>query len=982
MKDNKTPAAVITDGQEATAEKNTPPPKEKKKRDISGSLAKLLFGSSGKWVYIPVFLVPVVTMYIVYAFFGVHPYGENSVLVLDLNGQYVYYYEAMRDAFWGDGSLMYDWSRNLSGEMFGIFGYYLASPFMLVICIFPRSAMCGAIETMQLLKVGTAAVTFAFLLRKTSKPKNGALCAFSCCYALMAYMIVQFMDPMWLDGLIYLPLIIWGVHRLVDEGRMAPYIIPLALMFIAHFYIGYMVGIFTGLYFISYCLSKEGRVFAKNIVMTVLRFAMATVIAILCACIVLIPVYNSLKLGKFEFTEPDWSMATQFDFLTFITKLFPMSYDTVYPEGLPVIYCGSIILLLVPLFFMNSKIGMKEKCSKGLLAAFLIICMYIRPIDMVWHGFQMPNWLPFRYSFTFSLLLLWMAYRAYENIDGITSKQIGGVFVSLLAFLFWCERENYEHFQIFDTVTDDAGEPTWRMQGIWFGIIALSVYFALIHLHRKYPKAKPVAIITVMIIAAEMFCNASDTLTKIDKDVAYSTYYSYEPYMSNLRSFVDSIKQEDDEKFYRMESTFHRTVNDPIGTNYYGVSHSSSTMNSPALTLLKQLGYAYGGHYTKYDGSTVMTDALFDIKYVMDKETEKGHNRYVDSRIKIPSQYKLAGQASMTNIIYEKAEGSDDKEEQEVGETFKYYRNPYNLGLGMVSSERILNAQMSDRNPFDNQNQIFNCLIGGNRYTEFFTRLKPINTDRENVAESRLQDGHKKFFKEDASKAESHLDYVIRMDKDSILYMYLPSKYERKCNVWVQDEDEFLVTENEMSFAGEFFEGDNLSILNLGEYKKDQEVRIRITLVDENNEAFWYDELFYTFDEVDFAKAVETIRDNGILDIEEFDDRYVKGTVNCKQNGQYLFTTIPDEDGWTVMVNGKKVDYEVTLDSMITIPLERGENVIEMTFSPNYFKLAVVLSVIGVLMLLGVFLYEYKDGELLDKIINRGEYDYEVNQKK
>ena len=62
-----------------------------------------------------------------------------------------------------------------------------------------------------------------------------------------------------------------------------------------------MVGIFTGFYFISYCLSKEGRVFAKNIVMTVLRFAMATVIAILCACIVLIPVYNSLKLGKFEF---------------------------------------------------------------------------------------------------------------------------------------------------------------------------------------------------------------------------------------------------------------------------------------------------------------------------------------------------------------------------------------------------------------------------------------------------------------------------------------------------------------------------------------------------------------------------------------------------------------------------------------------------------------------------------------------------------
>lgn len=72
------------------------------------------------------------------------------------------------------------------------------------------------------------------------------------------------MDPMWLDGLIYLPLICWGVHRLVDEGKLVPYIVPLALMFIAHFYIGYMVGIFTFFYFCWYCLSREGRILPKS----------------------------------------------------------------------------------------------------------------------------------------------------------------------------------------------------------------------------------------------------------------------------------------------------------------------------------------------------------------------------------------------------------------------------------------------------------------------------------------------------------------------------------------------------------------------------------------------------------------------------------------------------------------------------------------------------------------------------------------------
>ena len=943
--------------------------KKNKNGGFRGLYDRFMDRTEGRRVYALVFLLPVITMYLVYAFFEVHPFGGNSVLVLDLNGQYVYYYEAMRDAFWGDGSLMYDWSRNLSGEMFGIFGYYLASPFMIIVCLMPRTAMCGAIELMQLMKVGTAAVTFAYLLRFTGKPKNGALIAFSTFYSLMAYMIVQFMDPMWLDGLIYLPLIIVGVHKLVDNGKMAPYIIPLSLMFIAHFYIGYMIGFFTFIYFVAYCFSKEGRIFAKGIEFVLLRFIAGTVVAILCSCIVLIPVVSSLRLGKLEFTTPDWSMATQFDFLTFITKLFPMSYDTVYPEGLPMIYCGTAILLLVPLFFMNDKIGMKQKVSKGLVCAVLFISMYIRPVDIVWHGFQVPNWLPFRYSFAFSLMFVWMGYEAFEHSDGITSKQIGGVFTALLAFLFWCERENYEHFQIFDSYTDDAGEVHWKMQGIWFSVIALSIYFVLIHLHRKYKASKPLAVITVMLVCAEMFCNASDTLVKIDKDVAYSTYYSYEPYMSNTREFVQEIKDKDDSLFYRSEATFHRTVNDPIGTDYHGLSHSSSTMNSPALTLLKQLGFAYGGHYTKYDGATLLTDSFFDIKYLMDKEGN--NNRYVDSRIKVPEEYKLAGSSVKTNLVYEKPSPDEDKQEREVEETYLYYENPYALGLGMVSSDRILDAKLSDQNPFENQNQIFNCILGGDTFTQFFTRLTPVNSDRENVNETSLVDGHKKFYKANTAQAESHVDYVVRMDKDSKLYMYLPSKYERKCNIWVQDEDEFQVTENEMDFAGAFFEGDDLSTLCLGEFKKGQEIRIRITLIDEDNEAFWLDELFYTFDFDAFEKAVDRIREHGVLDLTDMGDRFVKGTVNAQGSDKYLLTTIPDEDGWVVKVNGKKVDYEVTLGTLITIPLESGNNEIEMTFSPNYFKLAVVLTIIGLLMLAGIFMFEYRDGIIIEKIMSR-----------
>ena len=78
-------------------------------------------------IYFLAFLLPVVLTYIAYALFGIYPFAregqeQQSVLVLDLNGQYVYYFEALRDAFWGGDSIFYNWSRNLSGGFLGIIG--------------------------------------------------------------------------------------------------------------------------------------------------------------------------------------------------------------------------------------------------------------------------------------------------------------------------------------------------------------------------------------------------------------------------------------------------------------------------------------------------------------------------------------------------------------------------------------------------------------------------------------------------------------------------------------------------------------------------------------------------------------------------------------------------------------------------------------------------------------------------------------------
>ncbi|MFT3950694.1 MAG: YfhO family protein [Oscillospiraceae bacterium] len=947
--------AVIKDAASAAGSRAVPQRLRKIKRpeiphipDLSktaqGMLARCIRRVTDNWVYLAAFCIPALLLYIAYAVFEVHPWGDNSVLVLDLNGQYVYYYERMRDALWGDASMIYSWSRSLSGEMFGVFAYYLASPFMIIPCILPRTWMLGAIELVQILKIGTAAVTFAFCCRRFGNRNAYAVLAGAISYALMAYMIVELMDPMWLDGLIYLPLIVWGVHRLVDEGRILPFAIPLSLMFIAHFYIGYMVGIFTGIYFILRFFTCQGRILPKRFVSVLFKFIFGTLTAILAASAVLITVYNSLKLGKFEFTEPDLTLKTQFDLFTFFTKLFPMSYDTVRPEGLPVLYCGVLTLIMVPLYFMNSKINIKEKVCNGLAAAILMASMYIAPLDIIWHGLQVPNWLPYRYSFIFCFMLVFMAYRALDNLDGISFKDLGGAVFALFVLVVYLEHEGVDYLKTFDTETVAGVGDVYSIQSIWLTLLALLVYFGVVHIIKGH-KSAAAAVVLVIAVGGECYLNTIDTIRKIDKDVVYSTYSSYYDYMIDGRDAVKMINS-NDSTFFRTEATFHRTVNDPVGMGYAGISHSSSTMNTPAMLALKYLGYAYGGNYTKYDGATPLTDAVFGIKYLMNRTDGE-----YESQKLIPEDYALRYTT------------------QQTGSPIEVYQNPYALGLGIVSDKRITDLTFDPMDPFANQNALLNSLLSTDSDVDFFQTLTPYETADENVMRATASGGYTKYSYSDETNYECHLDYVFKMKKTQHMYMFLPTQYERKVNVWVKTDPEYADAEGDFDFIDSFFEGDDYSIMDLGEYQSGESVRVRISIPTTPGEAYWTKELFCTLDTDALKTAVATLKDRQ-WKLTEHTDTYLEGTVTA-QNDQVLFTTIPYEEGWTIRVDGQEVSPLVSAGTFITIPLTAGTHTVTMKFLPNYFIMGLVLSAFGVLVFVLIFLFEYKDGVLILRLLGK-----------
>ena len=930
---------------------------------------------SRNWSYFAAFFLPVVLIYIAYAIFGLYPFGDHSVLCLDLNGQYVYYFEAIRDAFHGDGSILYNWSRNLSGGYQGVIGYYLASPFTLIVILLPRTMILGALFIMILAKLGAASLTFSYYLRKARHIAPLPSVIFGTMFGMCAYGIIQTIDPMWLDGLVLLPLIALGIEYLVDDGRKLNYIIPLALMCVANFYIGFMICIFTAIYFVLYTffISDKVKMDPKELAIIVLRMVISTVVVVCLAAFMILPVYNALKLGKFDFTKPDYSFKAQFKPLEFFAQFCVNCYNTVDVQGMPEIYSGVLAFLCLPLFFMNGRIPLRKKFGFGLMLASLVISMYCRPIDMRWHGGQMPNWLPFRYSFIFSFVLLTMTAMTMKYIRNIKKAMLAGVFAVYFVLLLLADSRHYE---------SKKGEYIDTFQTIWMTIIFLAIYAVLVYLLSRRNPAKNMSKYLMLSLMAVCCCeltyNAVCEFNDIHKDVAYSTRKSYRQYIQSGRDLVDRLYAEDP-SFYRAEKTYTRTVNDNAGFRLRGLTHSSSVMNTKILKFIETMGYSCRSYYSRYDGNTPLADSLLGIKYVLDKGDD---NKNV----------LKAGVNSDLSVAYQKKFSEVCKSQSESDINVDVYENPNALGLGYMVSKDIKKVKFfGNDDPFNSQNILMSTITGNTVFTEgggfesWTHYYYPLPITEELRFNECYQDmyGSQYRYREDGwssanptqHQPDPTVDFFFEAQSDDPIYLFFKTENESKVNLWLSDQwnkDDATKMKNtdgtDAKSLGSYFETDNYKILYVGTFPKGQKLQLRMTLLtDSNNTKEKYtiikQHLFYHFDAAKFQEDIDTLKGNQ-WDLTTFGGRTLEGKITAKE-GQIMMTSVPEEPGWTVWVDGKKQDYVTLFQAMIGIELEPGEHTVKMQYTSPGLKLGLMLFGVGAVLAALLYVYDRKNNKTL-----------------
>lgn len=917
---------------------------EKGKTAVTRAIYRFVNGRN--FYLIGAFFLPLVIMWAIFFIKGVYPLTEKSVLVLDLNGQYVYFFEAMRDIFQGHGSPFYTWFRSLGGEFSGIYAYYVASPFALLSVFFPENGITEFLLWTTLLKVGSSGFTFAYYLHKSrpSKPLNVVI--FSTCYALSSYAVVQAHNTMWIDSLIYLPIICLGIERIVKRGKPHLYCLVLALCFISNFYIGWMTAIFATLYFFYAYLSKYPIKNFERFFYAFYKWLIYSVIAGMIASVIIIPTYFSLQMGKTTFQNPSYAFDSKFDYIKIFTQMLPNSYDTVRPAGLPFIYCGIICLVLLPVYFVSKNIKGREKIMSGIILGLMIFSFTATTVDLFWHGLQKPNWLNYRYSYMFCFLVIVFAYEAFRALDGRLYRAVlgcGGV-IGVLIMLVQAMPDSY--FTI-KRASDKEFTYIQNLFTIWFSIAMLGIVVAA--LWAAAHKKKGATAIVLGIVCFELMINGIYDVFRLHEDVYYSTRESYVSFMERWSGITRSV-QESDDSLYRMEKIVHRKVNDNMTLRIRGITNSTSTLNSSVIRLLFKMGYASKSHWSRYVGGNVVNDSLLGIKYVLDKEAGNlpgGYTEYMSEM----DPTKLG--ADVTDEDYDPEENMlyAYKNEHALPVMFGVSSDIQNFNIESVySAPDVLNSMISAM--LGHEVQIYEPLVFGENNIK--------SPDGVSVASSGK---HRKWSKGEVKDATLTIDFTV--EKDGEVYFHLPSDYPRDTLVRIKRHKDDGKTETIKSFN--YLTNETHTMYYLGTFSAGDDITLEIVMKDSNGNLYVYKNCGYVyyFNEETFEEAYKELTAS-LPDITYFSDTKITATVNMAEGDTMMYTSIPFDKGWTVKVDGKKVklnddtgtedDYKANnkvFGALLAFEVPEGEHTIELSFTPRGFTAGGILAITG-LTVLGV----------------------------
>ncbi|NLW12726.1 MAG: YfhO family protein, partial [Clostridiaceae bacterium] len=572
-------------------------------------------------------------------------------------------------------------------------------------------------------------------------------------------------------------------------------------------------------------------------------------------------------------------------------------------DGMPNMYAGLLILILLPVYFFSSRISLRDKLGHIALILFMIISFNINILNFIWHGMHFPNQLPYRNSFVYIFLMLAMLYPATAFIREIKGRFLGAICLGLMIITLLGQKLN-------DT------EPS--IQSIYVTIIFLVIYASVLTLDKiRKLSRRDMARAVLLLVTAELLVNTLLMVHEIDSNEHYSSREGYASgnQVKEIRSIIERIEDEEEQLFWRMEILQPKTTNDPYLYGYKGLSLFASTAAEAPVKMFENLGFHSNGiNSYKYEGSTLVLDSLFGIKYLI----RRGSTTTVDDRMRV--------------LI-------------EENEHLLAYQNPYALSPGLLGTNALQTWRSAPGNPLEAQNNLVQALGGLPEvmmavdqqqavHDNLTLNLSGTNTYRY----SRIDEGQK-----------STARIKISSDFSQNMYIYLKVTAN-------QPEEGFVLIDGERIS----FNARRSTMVDLGFVEAGANIEFNLNFGTSAPKDGQFDFYSYSLDEQAFEQSMELISRRS-LDVTLVTSRKLEGQITTDRDGVFMLT-IPFDQGWTASVDGKPVDIYAIDDGLMAFDLEAGSHEIRLKYTPPWFNRSLLITLASVILLLILYRLPYGPG--------------------
>ena len=856
------------------------------------------------------FGIPVGLMLAVMLIAGSEPFGGDvSMLYSDMYHQYFPFWVEFGRAIRNGEGLLWNWAAGLGMDYLSLISYYLASPLNLISAIVPESLSLEVYSLLMPVKLGLASLFFAIFLNRIFKKDDISISLFGAMYGLCGWALAYQWNIMWLDTFALLPLTVLGMVLLLRDKKPLLYTVTLFLSIFSNYYIGLFTCIFILLIFFVYEFSRWrgfGRFCADFV-----RIGWFTVLAIGMSCILELPALAGLQntqssVNKFPegfklniADENTW--AGLFDAMRQVAGNTLGGLEPSFKEGLPNLYCGTGTMILAVLFLTCKDVKFRDKLFSLVLLIFFMVSFIVRQLDYIWHGFHFTNMIPYRFSFLFSFVVLYMAYKAWTLRESFRLWQLIVAALAAIGLVL---------------ASESRTDPIFLAYNLGFGAVYLIAmgYF----LPGKVPapaegeeEPDPQAVLEYVqttdhrrAFAATCIC-AIFALELSMNVLNFGVRFSYTYNTNYPKGTEDTVtvlefleEREKDSLFYRTETTHSQTLTDGALNGYNGISTFTSSANVRVTEFMRMLGYGAKNTYNRYcfEESSPVANLFLNLKYMLERDGDVESNRYFDP-------------------IFAS------------GEVYLLENNAY-LPLGFLAQSELGNLILTGSDHFDIQNAMFSAATG--LYADVWHPMDAQITG-ENLTITSISGATSKY-----SGAQSGASMVYTFTAQREGFVCLDFDVTKRNSYTVYHNGEKLYSESlsltQMIAACDVIPGDVIEVKLTCAQGEEGRMTIRAAILDDTL----------------FRQGVDRLSES-TLELTAFDTTHITGTIDCAHDG-LLYTSIPQDGGWSVIVDGEEAEITLIGDVMTAVYLSEGAHTVEFIYENKAFSLGWKISAICLLL--------------------------------